>query len=902
MQNLKYIRQALIVAFISFMPAITIGQVVVGTGTPDVSAALEIQGTDRGVLFPRLTTDQRNAIVSPAFGLMVLNTSTLCLEMNIGTTSVPQWLQIGCRNGLLASIDCSGAALTGNAVAGVPVSAAGFTVSYSGGNGGVHTGQIVGSTGITGLTATLLPGNFNDGSGVLAYTLSGTPSGIGTAYFALSIGGQTCNVGYTVVPGTISMLDCNNSTVTGSLVHGVSASGVSISVPYSGGDGGYYAGHSVTSTGVTGLTATFAGGLFNTGSGAFTYQITGTPGGYGTAEFALNVAGQTCSVTANVAAGAVISLDCAAATISRSLFNGISTSGASVSVPYTGGNGGIHTGQTVSSTGVTGLTATLTAGSFANGTGNLTYSLSGTPTSEGTASFTLNIGGQTCSINIVISALVCRAKINATTYRNFMCHNLGAANTSADPFTPSWEINGGYWQWGRKEQAAAGPSGPGTDQANEAAVSGWNAIVYTNSRLSDYSKTANDPCPTGYRVPTKVQWDGLIANNTIFNLGTWSTSYTNFTSGKKFGTELFLPAAGYRTFNDGKLFFRGAYGNYYSSTEIGVFEVWGMYFYLNEIGTDDFNCAHGVSVRCIEDVPGEIGSLDCNSTVVSGSLTIGSASNVNVTLTYSGGNGEIYANQTVISTDVTGLTATLAAGNFAVGNGSLTYTITGTPASAGTAIFTVSVGGQTCNLEVPVSLPVCRAKIDATTYKNFMCHNLGAANTNADPFTPSWEINGGYWQWGRKEQAAAGPSGPGIDETNEGAVSGWNDSSQPLDSWLDAFKTVNDPCPSGYRVPTNSQWNSVISSNVISNFGTWTNSSTNYVTGKNFGTELMLPAAGLRDNADGALYDRGNSGYYLSSSVFGVGGSRWHLRLASGYTVTQYGGGIHGFSIRCIAE
>jgi uncharacterized protein (TIGR02145 family) len=419
--------------------------------------------------------------------------------MNIGTPDVPEWLQVGCRTGRVASVDCGGAVLTGNAIAGVPVSGAGFTVSYSGGNGGVYTGQIVGSTGITGLTATLLPGNFNDGSGTLAYTLSGTPSGIGTAYFALSIGGQTCNVEYPVVPGTITMLECNNSTVTGTLVHGVLASGVSISVPYSGGDGGYYVGH------------------------------------------------------------------------------------------------------TVASTGVTGLTASISAGNFAMGAGNLVYNISGTALSDGTALFNLNTGGRICAVMIQVSLPACRAKVNATTFKYFMCHNLGAANTNADPFTPSWEINGGYWQWGRKEQAAAGPSGPGSGQANEGAVNGWSNADAPEGSWADASKTANDPCPAGYRIPKKTQWDGVRSNNTLTNVGTWTNSSTNYSSGKQFGTELLLPAAGDRGKTDGALINRGYFGYYLSSTEYNYEYTWVLGF--SSSGTNLSNGLNyrlaGLSVRCI---------------------------------------------------------------------------------------------------------------------------------------------------------------------------------------------------------------------------------------------------------------------------------------------------------------
>ena len=56
------------------------GNVGIGTTAPAASAILDITSTTQGVLFPRLTTDQINAIASPANGLTVYNTdlSTLC--------------------------------------------------------------------------------------------------------------------------------------------------------------------------------------------------------------------------------------------------------------------------------------------------------------------------------------------------------------------------------------------------------------------------------------------------------------------------------------------------------------------------------------------------------------------------------------------------------------------------------------------------------------------------------------------------------------------------------------------------------------------------------------------------------------------------------------------------------
>ena len=76
-----------------------------------------------------------------------------------------------------------------------------------------------------------------------------------------------------------------------------------------------------------------------------------------------------------------------------------------VTVPYTGGNGAAYTaGTAIASTGVTGLTATLQAGNLATGAGNLTYSLSGTPSAAGTASFALSFGGQSCTLTKTVAA------------------------------------------------------------------------------------------------------------------------------------------------------------------------------------------------------------------------------------------------------------------------------------------------------------------------------------------------------------------------------------------------------------------------------------------------------------------------------------------------------------------
>jgi len=67
------------------------GQMVIGGSTPSPSAVLDLQSTAKGFLPPRMTTAQRNAIASPAVGLIIYNSDEQSLQINTGTVSQPSW-------------------------------------------------------------------------------------------------------------------------------------------------------------------------------------------------------------------------------------------------------------------------------------------------------------------------------------------------------------------------------------------------------------------------------------------------------------------------------------------------------------------------------------------------------------------------------------------------------------------------------------------------------------------------------------------------------------------------------------------------------------------------------------------------------------------------------------------
>ena len=355
-------------------------QTIIGGLTPDGSAILEIKSTSKGVLFPRMTTAQRDNINPAATGLMIFNTSTYCLEINLGSGSNPYWERIKCGVGLISS------------------------------------------------------------------------------------------------------LNCNDATLNGTILE-----------------------------------------------------------------------------------------------------KGVAASGQSISVPYTNGNGFLHDGQTVNSTGVTGLTATLTVDNFALGAGSVTYNISGTGSAAGLANFALNVGGQSCTLIVPVG---CGAFMAAGQWKEFKCYNEGAANTSSNPFSPSWEIIGDYWQWGKSVASASGPSSGGSNP-NDGVITPWPSAATADAWM-DNSKTLNDPCPPNFRVPTQAQFNALVNNslNPRTNIGTWTSGPTQYGSGIKFGPALFLPAAGSRFLEDGSLVSRGAAGYYTSSSTTSTDN--NAILYFNENGPNVF--------------------------------------------------------------------------------------------------------------------------------------------------------------------------------------------------------------------------------------------------------------------------------------------------------------------------
>jgi uncharacterized protein (TIGR02145 family) len=210
------------------------------------------------------------------------------------------------------------------------------------------------------------------------------------------------------------------------------------------------------------------------------------------------------------AAGTISSLDCSNATSSGSLTAGVQSSATSVTINYTGGNGASHTGQTVTSTGVAGLTATLASGSFANGNGTLTYTITGTPEAAGSASFSINIGGQTCEYSATVQANAAISRPGAGV--NFDGHQYASIILG----------NGQEWLAENLKTTAYANGDPipnVTPNAQWSALTNGAWSYYNNDSklVNPYGRlynwyTVSDPrnvCPNGWHVPTDAEWEAL---------------------------------------------------------------------------------------------------------------------------------------------------------------------------------------------------------------------------------------------------------------------------------------------------------------------------------------------------------------------------------------------------------
>ena len=260
----------------------------------------------------------------------------------------------------------------------------------------------------------------------------------------------------------------------------------------------------------------------------------------------------------------------------------------------------------------------------------------------------------------------------------------------------------------------------------------------------------------------------------------------------------------------------------------------------------------------------------CEVTVLNVVISVESITLNETTLSFFVGQTETLT-ATVLPADATDKSVTWTSSNATVA--SVTNGVV-TANAAGTATITAKAGNKTATCAVSV---IDGVLINGVIWAKY---NVSVFDT----FASAPESSGMFYQWNRPTAWAA-----------TGNISGWNNSFPAGNTWA----TANDPCPSGWRVPTQAELQSLFNSG-----STWTTQ--NGVNGRRFGTapnQIFLPAAGYRNNNDGALFNAGSYGKYWSSTE-GISTNAYYLNFDSGSGNANLNDNYktYGFSVRCVAE
>jgi len=181
--------------------------------------------------------------------------------------------------------------------------------------------------------------------------------------------------------------------------------------------------------------------------------------------------------------------------------------------------------------------------------------------------------------------------VTSSTGKIWMDRNLGATQVATSPTDAA--SYGDLYQWGRGSDGHQLRTSTTIGTKSDAPVHGSFITGSTDWRTTPNDNLwlgvngINNPCPSGYRIPTQTELEA--------ERGSWGSS----NAASAFASPLKLPVAGYR-YGDGSLS-TGTYGYYWSSTVTGTTNAHYLYFDNGNGSINAYYRAFGFSVRCLKD-------------------------------------------------------------------------------------------------------------------------------------------------------------------------------------------------------------------------------------------------------------------------------------------------------------
>jgi uncharacterized protein (TIGR02145 family) len=573
------------------------GKVIVGTASATVSSAVfEANSTKQGLLPPRMTYSQKMAISSPVAGLTIWCS-------NCGTSG-----QMQVYNGTDWTDMIGGTSLTANPeiTSTAPTNIA-STSATAGGEITSNGGNIITARGVVwGISA----------NPTIALSTKTTLTGT-TGSFSSSITGLTINTQYYVRAYATTSLGTTYGTQHAFMTIGLpvvasttTVTNITATTASSGGDITSGGGGTITARGICWGTSANP-----TTSNSFS-TVAGTTGTY-TSTMTSLTSGTLYYVRAYATNGAGTSYGTQKSFTTKSLPIVSTTTVTSITstTATSGGNLTNDGGLTITGKGVCWSTSpnpTTADSKTDNGVTAGTYASNLTGLSPSTLyyvrAYATNTAGTAYGLQVSFTTRVPPpADVTSATGKIWLDRNLGASRVATSSTDAS--AFGDLYQWGR-----------GTDGHESRTSTKTNGIVTTNTPgdalfifsssfyLFDWRSPQNgnlwqgvsginNPCPTGYRLPTEAEWTEEIAS--------WSSANAD----GAYASPLKLPRNGrFRDYSNGDIppTVIGDPGYYWSSTVTGPDGSFtgnnAKYMRINSsvAQISIFPRASGLSVRCIK--------------------------------------------------------------------------------------------------------------------------------------------------------------------------------------------------------------------------------------------------------------------------------------------------------------